>query len=59
MDLTDSIELEEADQEKFSNFIDWIGNYNQYIVDAHNKTASGLSADDETLVGEMIDIDEE
>lgn len=59
LDLTDSIELEEADQEKFSNFIDWIGNYNQYIVDAHNKTASGLSADDETLVGEMIDIDEE
>ena len=59
VDFSTTIDLEEADQQKFSDFIDWIGNYNQYIVDAHNKASSGLSADDETLVSEMIDIDEE
>jgi len=57
LDISDSIELEEADQTRFSDFIDWIGNYNQYIVDAHNNNARGLSDDDASLVDELIEID--
>lgn len=59
LDLSNSIELTEDDQQRFSDFIDWIGNYNQYIVDAHNKSAKGLSDDDASLIDELIEIDGE
>jgi len=59
LDMQNTIELAEADQEKFSNFIEWIGNYNQYIVNAYNESAgSKMSKADEDLVEDFIDIDE-
>ena len=59
LDMQNTIELAEADQEKFSNFIEWIGNYNQYIVSAYNEIAgSKMSKADEDLVDDFIDIDE-
>lgn len=59
LDMQNTIELAEADQEKFSNFIEWIGNYNQYIVSAYNESAgSKMSKADEDLVDDFIDIDE-
>lgn len=57
LDLANSIEFSDEDQQRFSDFIDWIGNYNQYIVDAHNENAGNLSEEDESLVDEMIEID--
>lgn len=61
LDLSNNIELVEADQQRFSDFIEWIGNYNQYIVNAYNENSGSrrMSADDESLVEEFIDIDEE
>lgn len=61
VDLSNSIELAEADQKKFADFIEWIGNYNQYIVNAYNENMGKqrMSADDESLVEEFIEIDEE
>jgi len=60
LDLSNTIDLVEEDQTSFSNFIDWIGNYNQYIVDAHNENMGKqrLSKEDESLVDEFIQIDE-
>jgi hypothetical protein len=59
VDLSNNIELQEADQQRFSDFIEWIGNYNQYIVNSYNeKNVAQLSADDNALVDEFIDIDE-
>ena len=61
LDLANTIDLVEEDQTTFSNFIDWIGNYNQYIVDAHseNMGKQRLSKEDESLVDEFIHIDED
>ena len=60
LDMQTTIELTEGDQEKFGNFIEWIGNYNQYIVNAYNESAgSKMSKADEDLVEDFIDIDEE
>jgi len=61
LDLSSTIELAEEDQTRFSDFIEWIGNYNQYIVNAYNESSGSrrMSADDESLVEEFIDIDEE
>ena len=61
LDLSSSIELEDKDQSRFSDFIEWIGNYNQYIVNAHNEKlgSAKMSSDDIDLVEEFIEIDEE
>lgn len=60
LDMQTTIELTEGDQERFSNFIEWIGNYNQYIVNAYNESAgSKISKADADLVEDFIDIDEE
>ena len=61
VDMSNSIELAEEDQKKFTDFIEWIGNYNQYIVNTYNENMGKqrMSADDESLVEEFIEIDEE
>jgi len=61
LDLSSTIELTEADQDTFANFIEWIGNYNQYIVNAYNENMGNqkMSSEDESLVEDFIDIDEE
>jgi hypothetical protein len=58
VDLTASIDLTDADQTKFSDFIEWINNYNEYIVSAWNeKRTEKIEAEDESLVEDFIDID--
>ena len=59
LDLSATIDLLDSDQETFSNFIEWIGNYNQYIVNAYNEVAGkNVSNEDALLVDEFIDIDD-
>ena len=60
LDLSSTIDLEESDQKRFQDFIDWIGNYNQYILKAYNeKAVNTISDDDAALVEEFVDIDGE
>jgi len=60
LDLSNNVELQEADQQRFSDFIEWIGNYNQYIVNAYNETnVAQVSKEDADLVDEFMNIDEE
>ena len=60
LDLSSTIDLEESDQQRFQDFIDWIGNYNQYILNAYNEKAGNtISSDDANLVEEFVDIDED
>lgn len=56
LDLANSIDLQEEDQQTFSNFIEWINNYNEYIVNAWNEKRSAQPNEDE-LVEEFIDIE--
>tara|TARA_R110000823_G_scaffold255912_2_gene377892 strand:+ start:41 stop:790 length:750 start_codon:yes stop_codon:yes gene_type:complete len=58
LDLTVNIDLVEEDQTKFSDFMEWINNYNQYIVDAWNeKRTEKLSKENEDLVEQFIEIE--
>lgn len=60
LDLSNNVELQEADQQRFSDFIEWIGNYNQYIVNAYNETnVARASKEDVDLVNEFMNIDED
>lgn len=58
VDLTSTIGLSDDDQTRFADFIEWINNYNDYIVKAWtDKRKETLSAEDESLVEDFIDID--
>jgi len=60
LDISSTVEITDADQEKFQNFIEWIGNYNEYIVESHNeKLSKQISEEDAALVDEFIDIEED
>ena len=53
-----AIDLTEEDQTKFSDFLEWINNYNDYIVSAWSeKRSEKMNAEDETLVEDFIDIE--
>ena len=60
LDVSNNVELEEADQQRFSDFIEWIGNYNQYIVNSYNeKNVAKVSQEDADLVDQFIELDED
>lgn len=58
LDIATSIDLTEDDQTKFGDFLEWINNYNDYIVSAWNeKRSQKMEAEDESLVEDFIDIE--
>ena len=58
IDMSVAIDLTEEDQTKFSDFLEWINNYNEYIVSAWNeKRSEKMNAEDEALVEDFIDIE--
>ena len=58
VDLSVSIDLEEGDQTKFGDFLEWINNYNDYIVSSWTeKRTAKMEAEDEALVEDFIDIE--
>ena len=58
LDLSNNVELVEEDQKRFSDFIEWIGNYNQYIVNSHNDSSGNKTSEqDIDLVDEFIPVE--
>ena len=47
LNLSDNIELKEEDQQTFASFMEWIGNYNQYIVNTYNEKAIPVVSQDD------------
>tara|TARA_R100001015_G_C4629458_1_gene190344 strand:+ start:338 stop:1246 length:909 start_codon:yes stop_codon:yes gene_type:complete len=58
LDVTNTVNLSEKDQELFSNFISWIENYNVYIMNEWELNAKkDMNNSDIATVEEFIDID--
>ena len=53
LDITNTVELTQDDQEKFADFMAWVQNYNEYIINAYAEKAS--SKNDMDL--DEVDID--
>ena len=53
LDATNSVELTQDDQEKFADFMSWVTNYNEYIINSYAEKAS--SKNDMDL--DEVDID--
>tara|TARA_X000001382_G_scaffold27056_1_gene17403 strand:- start:1651 stop:2544 length:894 start_codon:yes stop_codon:yes gene_type:complete len=58
LDVSNTIELTEQDQALFGDFMSWIDNYNNYIINAWaEKANSKMEDDDVDVVDEMVDIE--
>tara|TARA_R100001079_G_C4400414_1_gene131145 strand:- start:239 stop:853 length:615 start_codon:yes stop_codon:yes gene_type:complete len=59
LDVTNVIELTQDDQEKFGEFMSWVQNYNEYIINAYTEKAA--EKDDELLddigVADIVDVE--
>ena len=54
MDVTETIDLTQDDQQKFADFMTWVSNYNEYIINTYAEKAT--SKQDEDL--DAIDVDD-
>ena len=60
VNFADSIELSDNDQTRFSDFLEWINNYNEYIVNSWNEErGQKMEQEDADLVEDFIDIEVE
>jgi len=58
LDVTTKVALTESDQKMFADFVSWVQNYNEYIINEWNvKTGSNISQEDMDTVDDFIDID--
>lgn len=60
LDVTTTLELTENEQNMFGDFMQWVQNYNEYIINAWSEKANMHDdEDDELIVDGVIDFDEE
>jgi len=59
LDLQETLDVSDAEQETFANFLAWVENYNEYIKDAWNSNAYKNDNTDTDTVDAFVDIDEE
>ena len=60
MDTTKTVELQQKDQDLFADFMAWVQNYNEYIINAYAEKAGDSDGDelDELDINDIIDIEE-
>jgi hypothetical protein len=60
LDVTTVLELTNEEQSKFGNFVAWVQNYNEYIINAWSENANKhMQDEDMDTVEDFVDIDSE
>ena len=60
LDVTKTLELTDTEQTMFADFMQWVQNYNEYIINAYTEKASSRDdGDDEYIVDGLVDIEVE
>lgn len=58
LDLTNTLELTQEDQTLFGDFMGWIDNYNNYIINAWaEKTNANIDEDEQEIVDDIVDVE--
>ena len=59
LDVTNTVEVTQEDQDKFSDFMSWVSNYNEYIISAYAEKATGKIYEllEDIGVAEIVDIE--
>ncbi len=60
MDTTKTVELQQKDQDLFADFMAWVQNYNEYIINAYAEKAGDSDGDelDDLNIEDLIDVEE-
>ena len=58
LNLSDVIKLSDEDQQTFADFMQWIDNYNDYIINAWGENSRKKEDMDVDVVDEIIDNEE-
>ena len=57
------MEIEQSDQELFTDFMAWVQNYNEYIINTYAEKSTSRNDEDDVAItdglADMIDIDED
>jgi len=60
LDVTSVLELTDEEQKRFGDFVAWVQNYNEYILNAWSENANkDIREDDMDTVEDFVDIDSE
>jgi hypothetical protein len=60
LDVTSVLELTDEEQKRFGDFVTWVQNYNEYILNAWSENANkDIREDDMDTVEDFVDIDSE
>ena len=59
MDTTKTVELQQKDQDLFADFMAWVQNYNEYIINAYAEKANHIEDDMEVDLDSIMDIEVE
>jgi len=60
LDVTSALDLTDAEQSKFADFVTWVQNYNEYIINAWSENANrDMKDEDMSTVEDFVDIDAE
>ena len=58
LNLTDTVKLTQEDQDMFGNFIQWVDNYNDYIISSWDEKSRKNEEVDNEVVDDIIDSEE-
>ena len=63
VNLTNIVEIEQSDQALFTDFMAWVQNYNEYIINTYAEKSTSRNDEDDVAItdglADMIDIDED
>ena len=60
LDVTSVLDLSDAEQTRFADFVAWVQNYNEYIINAWSEKANrDMKDEDMSTVEDFVDIDAE
>ena len=61
LDVTNTVDLSQDDQEKFADFMSWVQNYNEYIINAYAEKSTSRNDKelDDLNIDDIVDIEME
>ena len=61
LDVTNTVDLSQDDQEKFADFMSWVQNYNEYIINAYAEKSTSRNDKelDDLSIDDIVDIEME
>ena len=59
LDMTNTLDMDNSTQETLANFLGWVQNYNEYIINSWDENAYKSEEVDKDMVDDFVDVDME